>query len=110
MAALDFGCGPDSALVAAGREAGTTTSGYDPLISPDQALLRASAYDVVSCTETVEHLHRPRPVFWQMIRLLRPGGRLVIQTSFAPNAEGFADWHYLHDPTQVIRFRAQTLD
>ena len=110
VAALDFGCGPDSALVAVGREAGASMLGYDPLFAPDEALLRASAYDVVSCTETVEHLHRPRAVFRQMGRLLRPGGRLVLQTGFAPDAEAFADWHYWRDPTHVIFFRARTFE
>ncbi len=107
---LDFGCGPDSALVAVGRQAGASMLGYDPLFAPDETVLRDSAYDVVSCTETVEHLHRPRPAFQQMGRLLRPGGRLVIQTGFAPEAAAFADWHYWRDPTHVIFFRARTFE
>lgn len=110
VTALDFGCGPDSALVAAGREAGASMLGYDPLFAPDEALLREAAYDVVTCTETVEHLHRPRAVFRQMGRLLRPGGRLVIQTGFAPDSASFADWHYWRDPTHVIFFRARTFE
>ncbi|MFI9655161.1 class I SAM-dependent methyltransferase [Guyparkeria sp. GHLCS8-2] len=107
---LDFGCGPDSAIVAVGRQAGASMLGYDPLFAPDETVLRDSAYDVVSCTETVEHLHRPRPVFQQMGRLLRPGGQLVIQTGFAPEAAAFADWHYWRDPTHVIFFRARTFE
>ncbi len=108
VAGLDFGCGPDSAIVAVGRQAGATMLGYDPLFAPDERLLRYSTYDVVTCTETVEHLHRPWSVFQQMGRLLRPGGRLMIQTGFAPPAAQFADWHYWRDPTHVIFFRVQT--
>ncbi|MFI9651964.1 methyltransferase domain-containing protein [Guyparkeria halopsychrophila] len=107
---LDFGCGPDSALVAVGQKAGASMLGYDPLFAPDEALLQDGAYDVVSCTETVEHLHRPRSAFRQMGRLLRPGGRLVIQTGFAPDAAQFAAWHYWRDPTHVIFFRARTFE
>ncbi|MCL7751858.1 class I SAM-dependent methyltransferase [Guyparkeria hydrothermalis] len=110
VAALDFGCGPDSALVAVAREAGAAMVGYDPLFAPDETPLRASAYDLVTCTETVEHLHRPRAVFDRIARLLRPGGCLIVQTGFAPEAARFSNWHYWRDPTHVIFFRARTFE
>ncbi|RRQ20492.1 class I SAM-dependent methyltransferase [Guyparkeria sp. SCN-R1] len=110
VAALDFGCGPDSALIAVAREAGAAMVGYDPLFAPDEALLRASAYDLVTCTETVEHLHRPRAVFDRIVRLLRSGGWLIVQTGFAPEAARFSNWHYWRDPTHVIFFRARTFE
>lgn len=105
---LDFGCGPDSAIAAQAAEAGVPMAVFDPAFHPDDAVLRESHYDVISCTETAEHLHRPMEVMQQLEGLLCPGGRLVIQTGFAPEAQAFADWHYWRDPTHVIFFRTAT--
>ncbi|MFP4640396.1 MAG: class I SAM-dependent methyltransferase [Guyparkeria sp.] len=105
---LDFGCGPDSAIAVQAAEVGVPMAVFDPLFHPDEAVLRDGDYDVISCTETVEHLHRPMTVMARLERLLRPGGRLVIQTGFVPGAEAFAGWHYWRDPTHVILFRAET--
>lgn len=107
---LDFGCGPDSAIAAQAAEAGVPMAIFDPVFHPDEAVLHESHYDVISCTETVEHLHRPMEVMQQLERLLCPGGRLVIQTGFAPEAPAFAGWHYWRDPTHVIFFRAATFE
>ena len=106
--ALDFGCGPDSALIAMAREQGVEMAGYDPQFRPDPAVLDGEPFDVIVCTETVEHLHRPAEVFDRLESLLRPGGRLVVQTGFVPAREAFDGWHYRRDPTHVILFRAET--
>ncbi|MGM0518005.1 MAG: class I SAM-dependent methyltransferase [Pseudomonadota bacterium] len=105
---LDFGAGPDSAIAARASEHGVPMAVYDPLFHPDMEVLREGCHDLVSCTETVEHLHRPMAVFEQIEALLRPGGRLVIQTGFVPENRPFADWHYWRDPTHVILFRGET--
>ncbi|MFN2382430.1 MAG: class I SAM-dependent methyltransferase [Guyparkeria sp.] len=108
---LDFGCGPDSAIAAQAAELGVPMAVYDPLFHPDEAVLRDGYYDVICCTETVEHLHRPGVEMARLQRLLRPGGRLVIQTGFAPrSAHDFSGWHYWRDPTHVILFRAETFE
>ena len=106
--ALDFGCGPDSALIAMAREQGAQMVGWDPQFHPDARVFGRAPFDVIACTETVEHLHGPGAVFGQLEQLLRPGGRLVIQTGFVPDRAAFDDWHYRRDPTHVILFRAET--
>ena len=106
--ALDFGCGPDSALIAMAAERGVEMAGWDPQFRPDARVLEEEAFDVITCTETVEHLHRPGAVFDQIERLLRPGGRLIVQTGFVPKRAAFDAWHYRRDPTHVILFRAET--
>ena len=106
--ALDFGCGPDSALIAMAREQGVEMAGWDPQFRPDKGVLERGPFDVITCTETVEHLHRPAAVFERLERLLRPGGRLIVQTGFVPERTAFDAWHYRRDPTHVILFRAET--
>ena len=106
--ALDFGCGPDSALIAMAREHGVEIAGWDPQFHPDTAVLDGGPFDVITCTETVEHLHRPAAVFQRLERLLRPGGWLIVQTGFVPERAAFDAWHYRRDPTHVILFRAET--
>ncbi|QGT77778.1 methyltransferase domain-containing protein [Guyparkeria halophila] len=108
--ALDFGCGPDSALIAMASERGVEMVGYDPQFHPDPGVFERGPFDVITCTETVEHLHRPAAVFDQLERLLRPGGRLIVQTGFVPHRAAFGDWHYRRDPTHVILFRTETFE
>ena len=68
---LDYGCGPGPALAAMLAEAGHRVSLYDPFFHPDEAAL-ARRYDFVSCTEVVEHFHRPAAEFARLgIRIER---------------------------------------
>nr|WP_284047587.1 class I SAM-dependent methyltransferase [Guyparkeria hydrothermalis] len=106
--ALDFGCGPDSALIAMACEQDVEMVGWDPQFHPDTRVLDHGPFDVIACTETVEHLHQPAAVFDRLEWLLRPGGRLIVQTGFVPERAAFDDWHYRRDPTHVILFRAET--
>jgi SAM-dependent methyltransferase len=42
--------------------------------------LPAASFDVVLCSEVIEHLRDPRPALRGLRRLLAPGGRLVLST------------------------------
>lgn len=105
---LDFGCGPGPALAAMLTEAGHRVRLYDPAFAPDAGALDA-AYDFVTCTEVIEHLHDPAAVFDQLAGLLRPGGWLGLMTCFQTDDARFAGWHYRRDPTHVVFYREQTL-
>lgn len=37
-------------------------------------------FDVIQCRETLEHVHEPRSAFVKLLRLLRPGGVLFLET------------------------------
>ncbi|MDO6823857.1 class I SAM-dependent methyltransferase [Marinobacter sp. 1_MG-2023] len=105
---LDFGCGPGPALAGMLREAGMEVKLYDPFFYPSQAAL-GRQYDFITCTEVVEHLHRPAKVLRQLDGLLKPGGWLGVMTCFQTCDERFDNWHYRRDPTHVVFYREKTL-
>lgn len=104
---LDYGCGPGPALAAMLREAGHRVALYDPFFHPDAAALEGR-YDFVTCTEAIEHFHRPAEELDRLTGLVRPGGWLAVMTCFQTHDEGFGDWHYRRDPTHVVFFREAT--
>ncbi|MED5466714.1 MAG: class I SAM-dependent methyltransferase [Pseudomonadota bacterium] len=104
---LDVGCGPGPALASMLAEAGLHMTLYDPFFYPDAAALDRQ-YDVITCTEVVEHLHHPAEVFRMLDSLLRPGGCLGIMTCFQTDDARFDNWHYRRDPTHVVFYREQT--
>ena len=105
---LDYGCGPGPVLAQMLCEAGYGVSLYDPFFFPDQALL-ARCYDFITCTETIEHFHRPAEEFARFERMLRPGGWLAVMTCFQTDDGRFLSWHYRRDPTHVVFYRETTL-
>jgi SAM-dependent methyltransferase len=108
LSGLDYGCGPGPALAAMLREAGHRMALFDPCFFPD---LRPfdQTYDFITCTEVVEHFHRPAMEFDRLDRMLRPGGWLAIMTCFQTEDHLFAAWHYRRDPTHVVFYRETTL-
>lgn len=105
---LDFGCGPGPALAAMLRESGMEMTLFDPFYYPDRCAL-TQQYDFITCTEVVEHLHRPAEIFRQLDRLLVPGGLLGVMTCFQTDDERFANWHYRRDPTHIVFYRQATM-
>lgn len=105
---LDYGCGPGPALPAMLREAGHTVALYDPFFHPDPRPL-ARTYEFVTCTEAVEHFHRPAEEFDRLMSLVRPRGWLAIMTCFQTDDARFAGWHYRRDPTHVVFYREATM-
>ena len=68
----------------------------------------ARTYDFVTCTETVEHFHRPEAEFKRLSGLLKPGGLLAVMTIFQTDDARFENWRYRHDPTHVVFYREHT--
>ena len=104
---LDFGSGPGPALATMLNERGFPCSLYDPLYAPDNTALNQQ-YDFVTCTEVVEHLHRPAREWAQFARLVKPGGWLGIMTRWLIDDDAFAHWHYRRDPTHVCFWQPDT--
>jgi SAM-dependent methyltransferase len=105
---LDYGCGQGPALACMLREAGHQVRLFDPLFFPDPEPLE-NIYDFITCTETIEHFHRPGEEFARFDRMLRPGGWLALMTCFQTDDRRFARWHYRRDRTHVVFYREATL-
>lgn len=107
MIGLDFGCGPAPLLARMLEERGLVMHTYDPLFCPDDSVLH-NTYDIITCTEAIEHFHQPIIEVNQLFRLLRAGGTLLIMTKRVIDVQRFATWHYKNDPTHVCFFSDAT--
>jgi SAM-dependent methyltransferase len=105
---VDYGCGPAPVLGRLLQDAGFPVVSYDPVFVP-VALPAAHTVDFVTCSEVIEHAHTPGRLLDDMSRLLRPGGLLAVMTSFVPDDERFATWHYRRDHTHVGFYSPQAL-
>lgn len=105
---LDYGAGPGPALAAMFRESGFEMAVYDPFFAPDESVLER-AYDFVTSTEVVEHMHHPGREFERIDQLLRPNGLLGLMTELRPALENFANWYYHRDPTHVCFYSPDTI-
>lgn len=104
---LDFGCGPMPVLSAQLSYLGGSVAVYDKYFYPDTAVLNAQ-YDVITCTEVIEHIWQAGAVWEQFKRLLKPDGMLLIMTKRVIDEPRFAQWHYKNDPTHICFYHAKT--
>lgn len=112
--ALDFGSGPGPVLSMLLEEMGCETDIYDIYFAPKK-VYRAKSYDLITCTEVLEHLKHPLETLRDLKKHLEPGGILAAMTLFHP-VEGvdmeseavFRDWWYRRDPTHISFFRPGT--
>jgi len=108
MDGLDYGSGPGPTLSRMLEEKGHRVRLYDPFFAPDAAALRRR-YDFITCTETVEHFHRPTAELRRLDRLLRPGGWLGIMTGMRRAGRPLRAWWYAQDPTHVCFYERRTM-
>ncbi|NLB64904.1 MAG: class I SAM-dependent methyltransferase [Lentisphaerae bacterium] len=102
---LDFGCGHTPTMSILLEREGLACANYDPFFHPE---LPPGPFDVVLATEVVEHFHRPARDWAGMVRLLAPGGMLVVMTAPWTTLEEFAVWGYASDETHVCFYRPET--
>ncbi|WP_394222129.1 class I SAM-dependent methyltransferase [Alteromonas gracilis] len=105
--ALDFGCGPAPVLASMLEELGVQTHVYDPFYANEPKVL-AQAYDIVTCTEAIEHFHTPHKEWKLFNELLATNGMLAIMTKRVLDKTRFANWHYKNDITHVCFFSEAT--
>ncbi len=106
---LDFGCGPGPTLSVMLAESGHQVELYDWFFAPDRSVL-VGAYDFITATEVVEHLHQPGGELSRLWALLRPGGHLGVMTKLVLDRGAFSRWHYKNDLTHVSFFSRPTFE
>ena len=124
---LDVGCG-NGEFLAMARAAGWQVQGvdFDPLAVAsahkrglnvrqgglEQVAHQTAYYDRITCSHVIEHVHDPVQWLQDMVKLLRPGGTLWLQT---PNIDSLghrifgADWRGLEPPRHLAIFKTHTL-
>lgn len=71
-----------------------------------------NSFDVVAMSHVIEHLHDPRNILAECLRILRPGGRLVLIT---PNTDALSlslfgsNWMHLDPPRHLHLFNREGL-
>jgi transcription initiation factor TFIIIB Brf1 subunit/transcription initiation factor TFIIB len=107
LSALDFGCGPAPVLAKMLTEKGVATKTYDPFFANTPDVL-THTYDIVTCTEAIEHFHQPHREWACFNQLVADNGVLAIMTKRVIDKARFAQWHYKNDPTHVSFFSEST--
>ncbi len=108
---LDFGCGPGPTISIVLGESGWQMDNYDPLFYPNNALLE-QRYDLITCTEVVEHFHDPRASWTQLLGLLKSTGKLFVMTQVSDRyqqPEAFVNWHYIREKSHVAFYHTETM-
>ncbi|MBM4152858.1 MAG: class I SAM-dependent methyltransferase [Kiritimatiellaceae bacterium] len=104
---LDFGCGQFPTLSVLFEEAGLSCDNYDLYFAPNRAVFEKT-YDVLTCSETIEHFARPREEFERFLQRVKPGGWIGIMTQLRDEAPSFENWFYKNDVTHVGFFSRAT--
>ena len=100
---LDFGCGDrrhESLFSGAGADYVGFDGPWNPAADltgePDAIPAGDASFDVVVCTQVLEHLPDPAAAIQELRRVVRPGGRVLASTHGAavyhPNPEDFWRW------------------
>ena len=108
---LDFGCGSGPAISVVLGEKGWNVHNYDPLYSPDRKQIEQK-YDLISCTEVVEHFYEPKESWDLLFSLLKNDGCLVVMTSSSDNhctRDAFGRWRYVREKSHVAFFHSKTM-
>lgn len=125
---LDVGCG-DAGFLEVARSLGWQVQGVDP--DPQAVALArgrgldvrqggievfgdlVEAFDVITMSHVIEHVHEPRDVLQAVHRLLRPGGVLWLET---PNLNSLGHqrygrhWRGLEPPRHLVLFHWGSLE
>lgn len=112
--ALDFGCGPGPVLAGLLKEMGIEVDVYDIYFFPGKAY-EVKTYDLITCTEVLEHVRDPLAMLSRLKNHLNRGGLLAVMTLFHPVGEAGGDevfnrWWYRRDPTHISFFCRKTFE
>lgn len=108
---LDFGSGPAPVLAEIlERDYGYRMDIYDLFYAPEKVFV-GRRYDLITCTEVVEHLRDPLAFFRLARELLQEDGLLAVMTQFHPEDDAASlNAHYLRDQTHISYFSFKTME
>ncbi len=109
MKVLDFGCGPYPVLAEILKKNGLEIEVFDPFYFNNSGVLEMD-FDLITCTETVEHFREPGTEFRNLDRVLKKDGLLCIMTGIVTDRENFPNWHYIHDITHIAFYSRITFE
>jgi hypothetical protein len=75
--------------------------------------LQKSQFDLIFAFQVFEHLPRPKPVLYELLTLLKPGGLLLIHTDMeTPERDeaGLQNWWYAAPPDHCIFYRHKSFE
>jgi len=108
---LDFGAGSGPTISVVLEEQGWKVHNYDPFFFPDRSAL-ARRYDLISCTEVVEHFYEPQRA-WELLMSLRTDhGQVVVMTQCSDahfTAVDFQAWRYIQEKSHVAFYHSKTM-
>lgn len=106
---LDFGSGPEPVLSQIASNFGYKVDIYDKYFYPDFSY-KKKKYDIITCTEVIEHLVNPMTVFDEIHNLLNNNGIISGMTLFHENNdELFKRWWYIQDITHISFYSKKTI-
>lgn len=105
---LDFGSGTGPVITHVLSKKNYNIRLYDPFFHPDKSYLEEK-YDYIFSCEVFEHLKQPEKEISSLLKLLRPGGRLIIMTHIYDKTQPFENWYYRKDPTHIFIYTEETL-
>lgn len=105
--ALDFGSGPGPVLQHLLQRKGYTADIYDRYYAPKH-VYAGKKYDLITTTETIEHVQDAASLFTFFSEHLKSGGTLAIMTQFYSSVEEFPRWWYRRDPTHIRFYHRDT--
>lgn len=83
---IDFGCG-DFSFVDQVAALGHTVIGIDQDTKVQLKDIGRDAADAIFCVEVIEHLERPAEYLREFYHILKPMGRVYIETTFAESID-----------------------
>ena len=108
--ALDFGCGPEPVLAKLLNSKEIKTDFHDLHFFPEKVYLNKK-YDLLTCTEVLEHLPNPVEIIDGLLNHLKKKGLFAVMTLFHPGTgKKFLDWWYRRDITHVSFYNRKTIN
>ena len=105
---LDYGTGQGSALPPLLEALGYEVALYDPIYEPNSIVLNQK-YDIVTCTETMEHFAKPGQEFEKLVKMLPSQGFLAMMSLWLTKNQDFETWWYKNDLTHISFYTEETL-